>query len=162
MSAVLQSILPEYLFTNCRLQSFFDQTQICLNSSLIRLKFNRKWNWNFLSLVGNAPRVVYQTLTNLKSGEKKTFFNCKAPASFSAECGEFFSPLSPIFFQKETPVHGFEPLTSCISTTSYSTAPSFTYINVFYCEFNISVEISSEKSFSRHSAGSAEKLSLTA
>ena len=73
---------------------------------------------------------------------EKNVFHCKAPASFSNECGEsreifYFRPNSAEFLQKATPVHGFEPLTSCMSTTSYSIVSSVTYI------FDISFEFES-------------------
>ena len=54
----------------------------------------------------------------------------------------FFLPCSPDFLEKETSFHGFEPLASCMSTTSYLTAPSVIYLNDISCEFKISVEIS--------------------
>ena len=31
-------------------------------------------------------------------------------------------------YKKATPIDGFEPLTSCMSTTSYSIVPSVTYV----------------------------------
>ena len=71
------------------------------------------------------------------------FFHWKVPASFSIECGDFlrflavkfFSPHSPHFYyKKETTVHGFKVLTSCMSTASYSTAPFCTYFNAISCE----------------------------
>ena len=60
---------------------------------------------------------------------------------FCGESGEIFNFTAFHGFPKKrnptkpcTSVHGFEPLTSCMSTTSYSTAPSFTLF------FNISSE----------------------
>ena len=44
--------------------------------------------------------------------------------------------------KKESAVYGFEPLTNCMSTTSYCTAASVTYFNVISCKFKTSVEIS--------------------
>ena len=80
----------------------------------------------------------------------------------------FFSPHSPDFLQKETASHGFEPLASCLSATSYSNAPSVTYFNNISCELKISVKISGEnfkvwhlsgeKFSSPHAAVSGEKI----
>ena len=55
----------------------------------------------------------------------------------------FFSPHLPDFVQKNCRI---PPgcLTSCMSTTFYSTAPSVTNFDDIYCEFKISVEISGE------------------
>ena len=53
-----------------------------------------------------------------------------------------FHRIHRISYKKETSVHGFEPLTSCMSTTSYSTAPSVTYVTDISGEFKISVAIS--------------------
>ena len=81
------------------------------------------------------------------SGEK-IFFHRKPPASFSVECGKsgeflqdlrllavktFFTAFRGVLTKKERPVHGFEPLTSCMSQTSYSTAPFVTYFNDTSC-----------------------------
>ena len=57
-------------------------------------------------------------------------------AVFSGE--NLFSPQSPDFLQIETAVNGYEPLVPCMSTTSYSTAPSVTYFTDISCEFMIS------------------------
>ena len=105
------------------------------------------------------------------SGEKKLFHR-KAPACFSVECGEsaeflydlrflavkkFFHCIHRISYKKETPVHGFEPLSSCISTSACSNSQSVTYLIDISCEFMISVEFSgkisdfSETFFSPHS-----------
>ena len=40
-----------------------------------------------------------------------------------------------VFLQKKLQYTGFETLTSCMSSTPYSTAPNFTYFNDISCEF---------------------------
>ena len=47
----------------------------------------------------------------------------------------FFHRIHWISYKKETAVHVFEPLISCMSTASYSTAPSVTYFIDISCEF---------------------------
>ena len=106
---------------------------------------------------------------------KKNFFTAKRPhvlalnvvkaLNFCQICGFFavkniFHRIHRISYKKETPVHGFEPLTSCMSTSAYSTSQSVTYLIDISCAFMISVEISgkisdfSEKYFSPHLPGS--------
>ena len=86
--------------------------------------------------------------------------------------GQFFSRrIHRISYKKVTGVHGFKWLSSCMSPTSYSTAPSIPSIifpvnlrealkfernNCKVCNF------SGEKLFSPHSAGIGEKFSFTA
>ena len=99
----------------------------------------------------NPTRVEFGQKNNVRlavnSGEKNLFLR-KAPASSSVECGEFlrflavkifFHLIHRISYKKETAVQGFEPLTSCISTTSFSTAPSVTHFYDIFCEYKISV-----------------------
>ena len=57
---------------------------------------------------------------------------------------KFFHRIHRTSYKKAIALPGFEPLTSCMSPTSYSTAPSGTYFNDFSCEFKISVELSGE------------------
>ena len=112
------------------------------------------------------------------NSDEKNFFHCKAPASFSVECGQFlrFLAMKNFFhrihrnsYKKEISLHGFKSLIYCISTTSQSTAASVTSFNNISCEFKISGEInvcklwdfSAEKLFSPHSAGSGEKFFST-
>ena len=56
----------------------------------------------------------------------------------------FFEIIHWITHEKQTAAHKFEFLTYCMSTTSYSTAPSVMYLNDISCGFKISVEISGE------------------
>ena len=46
-----------------------------------------------------------------------------------------FSPHSTDFLQKKATVHGFAPLTFCISTNCYSSVPFVTYFNDISCGF---------------------------
>ena len=75
---------------------------------------------------------------------KKKLFPHKARASFSVEFAVFsgenfiFTAFTGFLIKKETAVHGFEPLTSNKSTTSYSSVPYVTYFTHISCEFKIS------------------------
>ena len=105
------------------------------------------------------------------------FFHRKAPASVSVECAKFLRFLAVkkihrISYKKEIAVHVFEPLTSCVSITSYSTAPSVTFCSAISCEYKTRAEInavnickicdfSGEKNFSPHSDGSGENFLFT-
>ena len=132
----------------------------------------------------NTSRVEFWSKNDVRlavnSGEKN-FVRGKAPASSIVECGEllrflavknFFHRIHRISYKKETFLHGFEPLTSCLAITSASTAPSVKNDNDISCELKISVEISavnirkicnfSAEIFLPHSAGSGEKISFTA
>ena len=60
-------------------------------------------------------------------------------AVFSGE--KFFHCIHRISYKKETAVHGFEPLASCMSSTFYSTAPYVTHFNDIPCQLKISVEL---------------------
>ena len=66
---------------------------------------------------------------------------------FAELSGEiFFHGIHWISYKKkETFIHGSEPLTFCMSTTSGFTAPFATYFNDVSCEFEMSVEISAVK-----------------
>ena len=46
-----------------------------------------------------------------------------------------FSPRSQYSYKKEASLHEFEPPTSCIPLTYYSTAPTVTYFYDNFCEF---------------------------
>ena len=132
----------------------------------------------------------------MKSGEENFFFAAKRPHLFAlnaVNCCGFMRRIFAVFFRrihrisnkKETMVHGLASLTSCMSTTSDSSAPSVTYFSDISCEYKISDEISTMKfedmqfqrgknlfhrilllavtiSFPQNSAGSAEKFSFTA
>ena len=84
------------------------------------------WRWIF---VRNA----------VKCGEKNNFHRVFL-TSFCGECGEsrwiiFFSPRSQYSYKKQSSLHGFEPLTSCMPSNAYSTAPTVTFLYVISCEF---------------------------
>ena len=90
----------------------------------------------------------------VNSAETKTFFTAKRPhllalnalkaVNFCKNCVEFCGENHRISYKTETAVHGFVPLTSCMSPISYSTSPSFTYFTNVSCEFKISVEFSGD------------------
>ena len=45
-----------------------------------------------------------------------------------------FSPRSQYSYKNKAPLHGFEPLNSCMPSTAYSTAPTITYSLDISCE----------------------------
>ena len=50
-------------------------------------------------------------------------------------CEFFFSQRSPYSYKKDTFIHGLEPFLSCMSSNSYSTAPTVIYFKDISCEF---------------------------
>ena len=71
---------------------------------------------------------------------KKNNFHRVFLTSFCGECGEsrwiiFFHRVLSILTKKKSSLHGFEPLTSCMPSNAYSTAPTVTYLFVISCEF---------------------------
>ena len=96
------------------------------------------WSTNNARLAVNSGEKIFSTAKH----PHFLALNAMKAVRFEVFSGEiFFHRINRISYKKETGLHGFEPLNSCLSTNSFSTAPSVTYFSEISIEFKISCEI---------------------